>query len=87
MSATISDYLPWTAEQFKPGDRVTWTVKAIEHNIPTRSRRGLVGKVVKVITGESGATWSVSVLWDTYKRPHRYAGSFITKTKRGAERK
>ena len=77
-----SNYLPWTSEKFKPGDRVTWTKKAIENNIPTRSRRTLEGEVVRADMGECGVTYSVHVLWDTYKHPHRYAGSFITKVKR-----
>lgn len=76
-----ADDLPWTGEKFKPGDRVTWTEKAIRYSIPTRSRREIKGKVVKAETGVNGTTWSVTVLWDSYKRPHRYAGSFITKTK------
>jgi hypothetical protein len=73
------DWTPWTWEQFVPGDRVSWTAKAIRYNIPTKSRREIKGHVVKAEVGSNGATWTVRVLWDGYKRPHSYAGCFITK--------
>ena len=73
------DDMPWSRESFAIGDRVKWTAKAIRRNVPTKSRRDLRGVVRKVDVGSSGLTFSVTVLWDTYKRPHRYAASFITK--------
>ena len=73
------DEEPWSRERFSRGDRVKYTAKAIRRNIPTKTRRGLHGIVTAVETGSHGLTFSVSVLWDGYKRPHRYAGSFITK--------
>jgi hypothetical protein len=75
------DDVPWSHERFAIGDRVKWTPKAIRCNIPTKSRRELRGTVTAVEVGTSGATFTVAVLWDTYKRPHRYAASFITKVK------
>jgi hypothetical protein len=75
------DYQPWTWERFRPGDRVSWTAKAIRSNIPTKSRREIKGRVTKTDVGVNGATWTVHVLWDGYKRPHSYAGCFITKVK------
>lgn len=78
-AAMYTDDAPWTAEQFAPGDRVTWTEKAIRHNVPTKSRREIQGKVVKAKIGSNGLTWTVHVQWDGYKHPHSYAGSFITK--------
>lgn len=74
--------LPWTAEEFKPGDRVTWTEKAVRFGIAKGARMALTGKVIKARVGPNGATWSVTVLWGTYRRSHTYAGSFITKVVR-----
>lgn len=75
------DWQPWTWEHFNVGDRVTWTPKAIRSNVPTKSRREIKGRVTKAEVGSNGATWTVHVLWDGYKRPHDYAGCFITKAK------
>lgn len=73
------DDVPWSPERFTIGDRVRWTAKAVRCNVPTKSRRNLRGVVKAVSVGSGGVTFSVTVLWDTYKRPHRYAASFITK--------
>lgn len=75
---TDEEYMHWTYESIKKGDRVTWTKKAFALNIPTKNRRELNGTVVKTDAWD-GATYTVTVLWDGYKRPHRYAGAFITK--------
>lgn len=75
------DDLPWSNERFAVGDRVQFTAKAIRYNIPTKSRRDIRGRVTKAEVGSNGKTWAVHVLWDSYKRPHSYAASFITKSK------
>jgi len=75
------DDVPWSSEHFAIGDRVKWTPKAVRFGVPTKSRRDLRGVVRAVEIGTGGVTLSVTVLWDTYKRPHSYAASFITKAK------
>lgn len=75
------DDAPWSREAFAVGDRVRWTAKAIRCNIPTKTRRKLRGVVTSVEVGAgTSLTFTVGVLWDTYKRPHRYAASFVTKS-------
>lgn len=75
------DDVPWSSERFVVGDRVKYTAKAIRRNIPTKSRRDICGMVTAVeVATPSSVTYTVTVLWDGYKRPHRYAASFITKT-------
>jgi len=75
------DDVPWSREKFTKGDRVRWTAKAIRCNIPTKTRRDIRGTVVKADAGErTSYTYTVTVLWDGYRRPHRYAATFITKS-------
>ena len=75
------DDLPWTYENFEIGDRVTWSEKALRRNVPTHSRRGIKGYVTKLEVGKNGETYTIKVIWDGYKHPHKYAGCFIAKTK------
>lgn len=75
------DDVPWSREKFSPGDRVRWTAKAIRCRVPTKTRYGIRGTVVKAEIGErTPYTYTVYVLWDGYKRAHGYAACFVTKT-------
>jgi hypothetical protein len=67
---------------FEVGDRVTWTQKAIEYNLPTRKSRNVLGTVINTWVGENDCTHTVAVLWDGYKHPIEYAGSFITRARK-----